>query len=129
MTNMAFEARDDFGLSHSLAGATEHVRLGGEGKANVNYRHFIGSLVRKPGALARYRFREQLFLTMHFCLTYDVVNQWPGVWVSVPAWRERLGAETLRQSAVVVYIGMPVRGGCFGRELSSTVPGVNALRK
>ena len=29
----------------------------GEGEANVNYRHVIGSLVRKPGAFARYRFR------------------------------------------------------------------------
>ena len=36
-------------------------RVRGEGEANVNYRHVIGSLVRKPGAFARYRFREQLF--------------------------------------------------------------------
>ena len=33
-------------------------RVRGEGEANVNYRHVIGSLVRKPGAFARYRFRE-----------------------------------------------------------------------
>ena len=45
-------------------------RVRGEGEANVNYRHVIGSLVRKPGAFARYRFREQLFPTMHFRLTY-----------------------------------------------------------
>ena len=34
-------------------------RVHGEREANVNYRHVIGSLVRKPGAFARYRFREQ----------------------------------------------------------------------
>ena len=51
-------------------------RVRSEGEANVNYRHVIGSLVRKPGAFARYRFREQLFPTMHFRLTYDALRQW-----------------------------------------------------
>ena len=53
-------------------------RVRGEGEANVNYRHVIGSLVRKPGAFARYRFREQLFPTMHFRLAYDALNEWRG---------------------------------------------------
>ncbi|CAI8048613.1 hypothetical protein GBAR_LOCUS26800, partial [Geodia barretti] len=34
-------------------------RIRGKGKARIDYRHIIGSLVRKPGAFARYRFREQ----------------------------------------------------------------------
>ena len=50
----------------------------GDGEANVNYRHVIGSLVRKPGAFARYRFREQLFPTMHFRLAYDALREWRG---------------------------------------------------
>ena len=50
----------------------------GDGEANVNYRHVIGSLVRKPGAFARYRFREQLFPTLHFRLTYDALREWRG---------------------------------------------------
>ncbi|MCK7529032.1 MAG: hypothetical protein MZV64_71475 [Ignavibacteriales bacterium] len=29
----------------------------------IDYRHVIGSLVQKPGALARYRYREALFPT------------------------------------------------------------------
>ena len=53
-------------------------RVHGEGEANVNYRHVIGSLVRKPGAFARYRFREQLFPNMHFRLTYDALREWRG---------------------------------------------------
>ena len=54
------------------------ARVRGEGEANVNYRHVIGSLVRKPGAFARYRFREQLFPTMHFRLAYDALREWRG---------------------------------------------------
>ena len=53
-------------------------RVRGEREANVNYRHVIGSLVRKPGAFARYRFREQLFPTMQFRLCYDALRQWRG---------------------------------------------------
>ena len=53
-------------------------RVRGEGESNVNYRHVIGSLVRKPGAFARYRFREQLFPTMRFRLAYDALREWRG---------------------------------------------------
>ena len=34
--------------------------------------------MRKPGAFARYHFREQLFPTMHFRLAYDALRQWRG---------------------------------------------------
>ena len=60
---------------HLVAGM-ERVR--GEGEVNVNYRHVIGSLVRKPGAFARYRFREQMFPTMTFRLAYDALRKWRG---------------------------------------------------
>ena len=36
-------------------------RLRGAADHRIDYRHIIGSLVRKPGAFARYRFREELF--------------------------------------------------------------------
>lgn len=36
-------------------------RLRGEGKHGVDYRHVIWSLVKKPWAFARYRYREALF--------------------------------------------------------------------
>lgn len=38
----------------------------------------INFLVRKPGAFARYRFREQLFPTQRFRLIYDALKQWRG---------------------------------------------------
>jgi transposase InsO family protein len=46
-------------------------RLRGEGGHRVNYRHIIWSLVRKPGAFERYRYREALFPTQIFRRAYD----------------------------------------------------------
>ena len=34
--------------------------------------------MRKPGAFARYRFREQLFPTLQFRLSYDALHEWRG---------------------------------------------------
>ena len=53
-------------------------RVRGERETRVDYRHIIGSLVRKPGAFARYRFREQMFPTMTFRLAYDALKRWRG---------------------------------------------------
>ena len=46
-------------------------RLRGEGKHDINYRHVIDWLVRKPGAFANYRYREDLFPTIRFRMAYD----------------------------------------------------------
>ena len=46
-----------------LVESMERIRGGGE--ALIDYHHIIGSLVRKPGAFARYRFREQMFPYAH----------------------------------------------------------------
>ena len=54
----------------------ERVRAVGE--ARIDYRHIVHSLVRKPGAFARYRFREQLFPTETFKLAYDALRGWRG---------------------------------------------------
>ena len=53
-------------------------RIHGAGEARIDYRHIIGSLVRKPGAFARYRFREQMFPTHTFRLAYDALCGWRG---------------------------------------------------
>ena len=49
-------------------------RLRGEGAARIDYRHVIWSLVRKPGAFARYRYREELFPTLTFRRAYDALR-------------------------------------------------------
>ncbi|MDP2180939.1 MAG: IS21 family transposase, partial [Actinomycetota bacterium] len=46
-------------------------RLIGKGRAKIDYRHVIRSLVRKPGAFAEYRYREELFPNLAFRLAYD----------------------------------------------------------
>lgn len=46
-------------------------RLPKEGGVRVNYRHIVGHLVRKPGAFANYRFREELFPQLAFRRAYD----------------------------------------------------------
>ena len=48
-------------------------RLVGSGGHRVHYRHVIASLVRKPGAFARYRYREDLFPTLTFRMAYDAL--------------------------------------------------------
>jgi hypothetical protein len=46
-------------------------RLRGEGKSDIQYRHIIDWLVRKPGAFENYRYREELFPTHRFRVAYD----------------------------------------------------------
>ena len=48
-------------------------RLRGSGNARIDYRHLIFSLVRKPGAFARYRYREALFPSVTFRWAYDAL--------------------------------------------------------
>jgi len=49
-------------------------RLLGSGRTRIDYRHVIWSLVRKPGAFARYRHREQLFPSLSFRRAYDALT-------------------------------------------------------
>ena len=49
-------------------------RLRGEAEHRIDYRHIIGSLVRKPGAFARYRYREELFPSLTFRQAYDALG-------------------------------------------------------
>jgi len=53
-------------------------RLRGDDTVRIDYRHVAWSLVRKPGAFARYRHREELFPTLRFRLAYDALKQWCG---------------------------------------------------
>lgn len=53
-------------------------RLRGDQVARIDYRHVIFSLVRKPGAFARYRFREELFPSLVFRRAYDALCCWRG---------------------------------------------------
>jgi hypothetical protein len=53
-------------------------RLRGRGKHQIDYRHVIDWLVRKPGAFADYRYRADLFPSSRFRMAYDqLVEQQP----------------------------------------------------
>ena len=49
-------------------------RVRGEAGHRIDYRHVIWSLVRKPGAFAAYRFREDLFPSLTFRRAYDALR-------------------------------------------------------
>ena len=48
-------------------------RLRGKGRHRIQYRHIIDWLVRKPGAFAQYRYRDDLFPTTRFRIAYDAL--------------------------------------------------------
>lgn len=54
-------------------------RLRGDCDHRIDYRHVIWSLVRKPGAFARYRYREDLFPSLTFRRAYDVLTAHRGI--------------------------------------------------
>ncbi len=56
----------------------EFPRLMGSKTYQINYRHIIDSLVRKPGAFENYRYRAELFPTSRFRLTYDYFKKCHG---------------------------------------------------
>ena len=94
-------------------------RVSGEREAHVNYRHVIGSLVRKPGAFARYRFREQLFPTRHFRLAYDALREWRG---------ERADVEYVRILHLAATTTKPPRGSHGGQRPVAAAGGGRVLR-
>lgn len=53
-------------------------RLRGAQQHRIDYRHVIWSLVRKPGAFAAYRYREDLFPSLTFRRAYDALRQGRG---------------------------------------------------
>jgi len=49
-------------------------RLRGRNRHAIDYRHVIWSLVRKPGAFARYVYREEMFPSVTFRRAYDAIQ-------------------------------------------------------
>jgi len=68
-------------------------RLRGEGRAAINYRHIIHSLVKKPGAFAHYRFQASLFPRLIFRVAYDELQR------QQPAQAEREYLQLLKLAA------------------------------
>ena len=102
-------------------------RVRGEREARVDSHHVIGSLVRKPGAFARYRFRGQLFPTMTFRLAYDALKGWRGDRADVEYVRIlHLSATTMESTvdsalALLLEAGEPFDYGTV-KELTNPTP-------
>ena len=52
------------------------TRLVGQKKCQINYRHLIDSLLRKPGGFRNYRYREFLFPSLVFRQAWEQLEQW-----------------------------------------------------
>lgn len=63
-------------------------RSAGRGRPQIDYRHVIDGLVRKPGAFRDYRYQEAMFPTLVFRQVYDRLQEMCGERVAV---REYLG--------------------------------------
>ena len=89
-------------------------RLRGAADHRIDYRHSIGSLVRKPGAFARYRFREELFPSLTFRAAYDALGRTHGERADVEYVRLlHLAATTSeRQVEVTLRARLDAGAGC-----------------
>jgi len=87
-------------------------RLRGEGGHRINYRHIIWSLVRKPGAFERYRYREDLFPSLTFRRSYDALCEaLPSRKADVEYLRSlHLAAKTLESTVETALESMLARG-------------------
>jgi hypothetical protein len=75
-------------------------RLRGENRHRINYRHIIDWLVRKPGAFANFRYREDMFPTSRFRMAYDELK------LSMPARAQREYLKILHLAARVNESGV-----------------------
>ncbi len=53
----------------------EIPRLVGDSKNHIQYRHIIDSLIRKPGAFENYKYKDDMFPTSHFKITFDLLKE------------------------------------------------------
>lgn len=72
LTVRLYEDRLEAYFGNTLQLACE--RLVGRNQRRIDYRHVIWSLVRKPGAFARYVYREEMFPTLVFRRAYDAIQ-------------------------------------------------------
>ncbi len=87
------------------------ARLRGEDEHRIDYRHVIGWLVRKPGAFARYRYREDLYPSVTFRRAYDALVRTHGERADVEYLRILQLAATVGETRVVDGPGDGPRSG------------------
>jgi hypothetical protein len=89
-------------------------RLRGEQPARIDYHHVIWSLVKKPGAFARYRYREELFPTLAFRRAYDALRSSHGDRADVEYVRVlHLAASTMESAVAAALVELLAEGKRF----------------
>ncbi len=89
-------------------------RLRGPKSFRIDYRHVIWSLVTKPGAFARYRYREELFPSLVFRRAYDALCHWRGERADVEYVRIlHLAASTMEADVERVLVSLLESGRTF----------------
>lgn len=89
-------------------------RLRGEVSHRIDYRHVIWSLVRKPGAFAAYRYREDLFPSLVFRRAYDSLRGRRGDRADVEYVRIlHLAASTTEHGVESALLALLGRGAAF----------------
>lgn len=83
-------------------------RLRKEDEHRIDYRHVIGWLVRKPGAFARYRYREDLYPSVMFRRAYDALARTHGERADVEYLRILQLAATAGEAQVEEVLGAVV---------------------
>ncbi|EFH84457.1 IS21 family transposase [Ktedonobacter racemifer] len=95
-------------------------RLHGRAQHVINYRHIIWSLVRKPGAFAAYRYRDDLYPTLAFRRAYDRLRS------DLPARADREYVRVLHLAATLSEA--EVETALLLLEEAKTVPTAEAVR-
>lgn len=89
-------------------------RLRGDKMHRIDYRHVIWSLVRKPGAFAAYRYREELFPSLAFRRAYDALRAARGDRADVEYVRIlHLAASTRERPVEEALVTLLERGALF----------------
>jgi len=89
-------------------------RLRGDRDHRIDYRHVIWSLVHKPGAFARYRYREDLFPSLVFRRAYDSLVERRGDRADVEYVRIlHLAASTLESTVEAALEALLAEGAAF----------------
>jgi hypothetical protein len=96
-------------------------RLVGKGQMRIDYRHIVWSLVRKPGAFAAYRYREELFPTLFFRRAYDFLQE------RCPARADREYVRILHLAASTTEADVEAALGLLLE--AGTVPAFDAVRE
>jgi Mu transposase-like protein len=86
-------------------------RLHGPIGHRIDYHHIIWSLVRKPGAFARYKYREDLFPSMTFRRAYDALRSSRGDRADVEYVRILHLAASTMESTVEVAVALLLEHG------------------